>query len=297
MYNTTKILKKVLKEELSDIPIRDTLEHRTNFGAFIDILRGGKLKGLARYDFDLDRGKERAFISTARKGALPSAKKMLTMDKDSYEYIASSLSENIGYISFKLFTDRILGSHLTRGIRKKPVAEYPMLDYNIALNTLKNALPSEEKNHEKILNSIIKTIQQKTKTADRTPKLIQKSIEDVLGKEKLKPASLTNLQTILEGYLQKSSPFLKEKEERFVSNKKIVNIPLDHRLMQIEFLPKASDGENMLRILKKSSSAKKEFLSLMKKYDKVFLKNQEYDKVIEKIKNSIEPSVEDSKKE
>ncbi len=267
MYNTTKILKKVLKEELSDIPIRTILEHRTNFSSLKEILESGGLKGNQAYHYS-DKSGVTFNLSLGRKGAFP-ADSTIQRDPEDYQEKSADISPNIGFVSFEIFKDRVLGSHLARGIKHRPIAEYPDDHFSKITSALSNTGISNKK---KKANEILRNIKSSNKEEVRNQ--FREKYEDIYSR--MSEFDFKNITFNIAYYNQTIKPEEKEKEERFYSRQKKVFIPLDKRLMRIRILP----GFKQEISFQRNRVNKEKLLSLINKNKSLFVEDENFKELI-----------------
>lgn len=279
-----------LFEELKDISTVNQLYHRTNFDGLMGILNSGKIEG---YDYE-DKPSGIKTVATGRKAIFSKIDKGVSDPEH--------LSSSIGKVQIILFKDRIKGSHLTRGVKTKPIAELPIMDEKLLNRTLAKALYTKkvedltEPQKKKIKSFIEKTNKASKDIIDELVKYLVKagrqsipiSIAKELIEKNTKLSSLYNefihlspsetKSLVLEIIRNKVNTaffktYGKEHEERFTRKGNNMNIPVDDRLMRIELLP------GFIRSANNNSELRRENIKkLIKKYEKVFVHNREYNK-------------------
>ena len=131
-----------IKEALEDISTVKRSFHRTSFNELIEILKSGHLRG-----FDYMNDKEQS-LSRGRKSIFSKI--------DSGKIKSEDLSGNIGKVEIILFDDRIKGSHLTRNVKSKPIAEVPIMNREFSLKTANRILyMKKEREVKEIIKEII----------------------------------------------------------------------------------------------------------------------------------------------
>jgi hypothetical protein len=220
---------KILKEELKDIPTTKKLYHRTNIENLMGIIEDGHLLGSKDYASEKEYY-DKDEISTARKSTFSSLDAIKKTNKKKFEIEIYNLSDNIGNVEFILFENRIIGSHLTRGIRKRPIAEIPIDSIDTIKEIIDNILkkdPNKKKQMEKDFINIKKLEEENIISIIKKYRPEIEDIKDFFEKEIY---YLKNALKNLKKYL-----INREGEERLYSEKKI-KIPLHKDLMKIKFL-------------------------------------------------------------
>jgi len=238
----------ILQEELKDIPIREKLYHRTNLKNLIKIIKSGHIKGSETYGKERDK-RGQSEIASARKSTFSSIDSLRKKDPKGFKLRMLGLSDRVGAVEIVLFKDRVVGSHLTRGIKKRPISEFPVL----ALKTVKKEL-----------------LKLKPPFND---------VKKVLNKYPFKKVLKYDLIVIDEivRALKDIYKYSKEREgeERFYKKSEI-KIPLDDRLMKIRFLP-ISKKEVIFLTREEIDELQK----LIKKNKDLFIKNEALEKMME----------------
>ena len=255
----------ILQEELKDIPIKEKLYHRTNLKNLIKIIKSGHIKGSETYGKERDK-RGQSEIASARKSTFSSIDSLRKKDPKGFKLRMLGLSDRVGAVEIVLFKDRVVGSHLTRGIKKRPISEFPVL----ALKTLDFELENYYKN---------KTTEKKVKKELLKLKPPFNDVKKVLNKYPFKKVLKYDLIVIDEivRALKDIYKYSKEREgeERFYKKSEI-KIPLDDRLMKIRFLP-ISKKEVIFLTREEIDELQK----LIKKNKDLFIKNEALEKMME----------------
>ena len=249
----------LLVEELRDIPRKNKLYHRTNIKGLIGILEDGYLKPAPRFNMSLP-----SFISTGRKFIFSAI--------DSGQVNPKSLSSNIGSVELMIFRDRLGSYKELRGVKVKPISEYGEMSFDLARRKFAWRYPENEaKENFRKFRRMIRPYLKKWSSFNEFPK----ELEDKLVKAfpKIPRKDFYDLFR----NINRSRDYTagkREGEERLIS-KEGFKVPLKRDIIMIRLLPGFKEDIQGLEMYKLS-----EFKKDMRKHSGVFLKNEEYKKMV-----------------
>lgn len=276
---------KEIFEELKDLDKETDFVHYTSLPKLYQILKIGKIKGFV-YDISLKNGKEE--ICVMRKSTDSTVKN----NKDKIE----SLSQDAdGGIKIYLYSHRIIAG--VRNAKIAPISEFSREDILI-LNLLLKRIQSA------CSNISIKGVRIKLdKFSEKISNLTRKNtIEEELFiknfcKENIKNSQANNLRYIkrdIKKYLEtknrlslNAGKLNREGEER-LSFPKGGGIPVDPMFIKIRIRGDVLTDKNNFKNINFGSEAAKHMLSLIKKYNTVFVKDLKFNELIENLKQESE---------